>query len=53
MPKGVFERTKKHKQQSRLNGQTRTGKLPVNAKYVAGYKQGDFEIIERLSFFRR
>lgn len=49
MPKGIFERTDKHKLQSRINGQKRLGKSPVNAKYVVGFIKEDFEIIERLS----
>lgn len=49
MPKGIFERSKEHKIQSRINGQKRLGKIPINAKYVIGYQQEDFEIIERLT----
>lgn len=49
MPKGIYERTDEHKIKSRINGQKRLGKLPVNAKYIPGFIKGDFQIIERLT----
>lgn len=49
MPKGQYKRNEKHANASRSNGKKQLGKSPINAKYMAGYKQGDFEIIERLT----
>jgi hypothetical protein len=49
MPKGIYNRTKKHADASRNNGKKQLGKAPVNAKYLTGYVQGDFKIIERIT----
>lgn len=49
MPKGVFERTEQHKEQSRINGLKQKGKLPVNSKYKVGMKVGELTLIERLT----
>lgn len=49
MPKGTYEKTEEHKQKCRENGKKQQGKIPANAKYITGYTQDDFKIIERLT----
>lgn len=49
MPKGVFERTDKHREIYRQNGKKRLGKTPVNAKVLVGFESEDMVVVGRLT----
>lgn len=49
MPKGIFERTDKHREASRKNGRKVKGKLPHNSKYKPGLKVGFLTLEERIT----
>ena len=47
MPKGIFERTERHRKQSRINGKRQKGHLPPNSRFHVGMKIGYLTLIER------
>jgi hypothetical protein len=49
MPKGIFERTEKHREQARINGSKQKGKPPANTKFVVGGTYNTYTIVESLS----